>query len=406
MTAQRPNSFRSGPDDRGHFGIYGGRFVAETLMPNILELEKAYTAAKADPKFQQEMDLYLANYVGRPSPLYFAERLTKKFGGAKIYFKREDLNHTGAHKVNNVTGQIMLALRMGKTRIIAETGAGMHGVATATLCAKFGLPCIVYMGAVDVERQQPNVLRMKILGAEVRAVESGSRTLKDAMNEALRDWVTNVSDTFYCIGTVAGPHPYPAMVRDFQCIIGRETREQMQKAEGRLPDSLIACIGGGSNAMGLFHPFLDDPSVEIYGVEAAGHGLATTKHAASIAGGKPGVLHGNRTYLLMDADGQIEEAHSISAGLDYPGIGPEHAWLKDMGRVQFLSATDDEAVAAFQLCSQLEGIIPALEPAHALARVFDLAPTKPADHLMVVNLSGRGDKDLASVEEYLADTKK
>jgi tryptophan synthase beta chain len=406
MTAQRPNSFRSGPDDRGHFGIYGGRFVAETLMPNILELEKAYTAAKADPKFQQEMDLYLANYVGRPSPLYFAERLTKKFGGAKIYFKREDLNHTGAHKVNNVTGQIMLALRMGKTRIIAETGAGMHGVATATLCAKFGLPCIVYMGAVDVERQQPNVLRMKILGAEVRAVESGSRTLKDAMNEALRDWVTNVSDTFYCIGTVAGPHPYPAMVRDFQCIIGRETREQMQKAEGRLPDSLIACIGGGSNAMGLFHPFLDDPSVEIYGVEAAGHGLATTKHAASIAGGKPGVLHGNRTYLLMDTDGQIEEAHSISAGLDYPGIGPEHAWLKDMGRVQFLSATDDEAVAAFQLCSQLEGIIPALEPAHALARVFDLAPTKAADHLMVVNLSGRGDKDLASVEEYLADTKK
>jgi tryptophan synthase beta chain len=406
MTAQRPNSFRSGPDDRGHFGIYGGRFVAETLMPNILELEKAYTAAKADPKFQQEMDLYLANYVGRPSPLYFAERLTKKFGGAKIYFKREDLNHTGAHKVNNVTGQIMLALRMGKTRIIAETGAGMHGVATATLCAKFGLPCIVYMGAVDVERQQPNVLRMKILGAEVRAVESGSRTLKDAMNEALRDWVTNVSDTFYCIGTVAGPHPYPAMVRDFQCIIGRETREQMQKAEGRLPDSLIACIGGGSNAMGLFHPFLDDSSVEIYGVEAAGHGLATTKHAASIAGGKPGVLHGNRTYLLMDTDGQIEEAHSISAGLDYPGIGPEHAWLKDMGRVQFLSATDDEAVAAFQLCSQLEGIIPALEPAHALARVFDLAPTKAADHLMVVNLSGRGDKDLASVEEYLADTKK
>jgi tryptophan synthase beta chain len=406
MTAQRPNSFRSGPDERGHFGIYGGRFVAETLMPNILELEKAYAEAKADPKFQQEMDGHLANYVGRPSPLYFAERLTAKFGGAKIYFKREELNHTGAHKVNNVLGQIMLAKRMGKTRIIAETGAGMHGVATATLCAKFGLRCIVYMGAVDVERQQPNVLRMKILGAEVRAVESGSRTLKDAMNEALRDWVTNVADTFYCIGTVAGPHPYPAMVRDFQCIIGRETREQMQKAEGRLPDSLIACIGGGSNAMGLFHPFLDDPAIEIYGVEAAGHGLATTKHAASIAGGKPGVLHGNRTYLLMNADGQIEEAHSISAGLDYPGIGPEHAWLKDMGRVQFLSATDDEAVAAFQLCSKLEGIIPALEPAHALARVFDLAPTKPADHLMVVNLSGRGDKDLASVETYLADKKK
>ncbi len=405
MTKPAPNSFRTGPDERGHFGIYGGRFVAETLMPNILELEKAYADAKADPKYQQEMDGHLAAYVGRPSPLYFAERLTKKFGGAKIYFKREELNHTGAHKVNNVLGQIMLALRMGKKRIIAETGAGMHGVATATLCAKFGLQCIVYMGAVDVERQKPNVLRMKILGAEVRAVESGSKTLKDAMNEALRDWVTNVAETFYCIGTVAGPHPYPAMVRDFQCIIGRETREQMQKAEGRLPDSLIACIGGGSNAMGLFHPFLDDRTVEIYGVEAAGHGLDTTKHAASIAGGKPGVLHGNRTYLLMNGDGQIEEAHSISAGLDYPGIGPEHAWLKDMGRVQFLSATDNEAVAAFQLCSKLEGIIPALEPAHALARVFDLAPKKPKDHLMVVNLSGRGDKDLDSVEAFLESKK-
>jgi tryptophan synthase beta chain len=375
-------------------------------MPNILELEKAYDAAKADPAFKKEMDFHLTHFVGRPSPLYFAERLTEKLGGAKIYFKREDLNHTGAHKVNNVTGQIMLAMRMGKKRIIAETGAGMHGVATATLCAKFGLDCIVYMGAVDVERQQPNVLRMKILGAEVRAVESGSKTLKDAMNEALRDWVTNVSDTFYCIGTVAGPHPYPAMVRDFQCIIGKETREQMQEAEGRLPDSLIACIGGGSNAMGLFHPFLDDRSVEIYGVEAAGHGVTTGLHAASIAGGRPGVLHGNRTYLLMDADGQIAEAHSISAGLDYPGIGPEHAWLNDMGRVQFLSATDDEAVAAFQLCSQLEGIIPALEPAHALARVFDLAPKLPKDHLMVVNLSGRGDKDLASIEAYLASKKK
>ncbi len=406
MNVLQPNSFRTGPDERGHFGIYGGRFVAETLMPLILDLEKAYAAAKADPKYRQEMDGHLANYVGRPSALYYAERLTRKFGGAKIYFKREDLNHTGAHKVNNVLGQIMLALRMGKTRIIAETGAGMHGVATATLCAKFGLPCIVYMGAVDVERQQPNVLRMKMLGAEVRAVESGSRTLKDAMNEALRDWVTNVSDTFYCIGTVAGPHPYPAMVRDFQCVIGNETREQMMALEGRLPDSLIACIGGGSNAMGLFHPFLDDRSVEIYGVEAAGHGVATGQHAASIAGGRPGVLHGNRTYLLMDADGQIEEAHSISAGLDYPGIGPEHSWLKDMGRVQFLSATDDEAVAAFQLCSQLEGIIPALEPAHALARVFDLAPQKPKDHLMVVNLSGRGDKDLASVEAYLEGKKK
>jgi tryptophan synthase beta chain len=381
-------------------------------MPLILALEKAYAQAKADPAFQNEMDGHLATYVGRPSPLYFAERLTQHVrktasgpsaGGAKIYFKREELNHTGAHKVNNVLGQIMLARRMGKTRIIAETGAGMHGVATATLCAKFGLPCIVYMGAVDVERQKPNVLRMKILGAEVRPVESGARTLKDAMNEALRDWVTNVSDTFYCIGTVAGPHPYPAMVRDFQSIIGRETREQMQVAEGRLPDSLIACIGGGSNAMGLFHPFLDERSIEIYGVEAAGHGLKSGKHAASIAGGRPGVLHGNRTYLLMDDDGQIEEAHSISAGLDYPGIGPEHAWLKDMGRVKFLSATDDEAVAAFQLCSKLEGIIPALESAHALAKVPEIAATKPKDHLMVVNLSGRGDKDLASVEAFLGN---
>jgi tryptophan synthase beta chain len=409
MTVQQPNSFRTGPDEHGHFGIYGGRFVAETLMPLILELEKAYAQAKGDPAFQKEMDGHLATYVGRPSPLYFAERLTQHVrktsgsssGGAKIYFKREELNHTGAHKVNNVLGQIMLALRMGKTRIIAETGAGMHGVATATLCAKFGLPCIVYMGAVDVERQKPNVLRMKILGAEVRPVESGARTLKDAMNEALRDWVTNVSDTFYCIGTVAGPHPYPAMVRDFQSIIGRETREQMQAAEGRLPDSLIACIGGGSNAMGLFHPFLDDRAIEIYGVEAAGHGLKSGKHAASVAGGKPGVLHGNRTYLLMDDDGQIEEAHSISAGLDYPGIGPEHAWLNDMGRVKFLSATDDEAVAAFQLCSKLEGIIPALESAHALARVPEIAAAKPKDHLMVVNLSGRGDKDLTSVEAFL-----
>ncbi|MBS0536223.1 MAG: tryptophan synthase subunit beta [Proteobacteria bacterium] len=407
MTVQQQlNSFRTGPDERGHFGIYGGRFVAETLMPLILDLEKAYNQAKADPAFKKEMDSYLSHYVGRPSPLYFAERLTQKFGGAKIYFKREDLNHTGAHKVNNVTGQIMLAKRMGKTRIIAETGAGMHGVATATLCAKFGLPCIVYMGAVDVERQQPNVLRMKMLGAEVRAVTSGSATLKDAMNEALRDWVTNVSDTFYCIGTVAGPHPYPAMVRDFQCIIGNETREQMQQAEGRLPDSLVACIGGGSNAMGLFHPFLDDRSVEIYGVEAAGHGIPSGQHAASVSGGRPGVLHGNRTYLLMDDDGQIIEAHSISAGLDYPGIGPEHAWLNDMGRVKFLSATDEEAVAAFQLCSQLEGIIPALEPAHALARVFDLAPKLPKDHLMVVNLSGRGDKDLASVQAWLEARKK
>jgi tryptophan synthase beta chain len=415
MSIQRPNSFRTGPDERGHFGLYGGRFVAETLMPLILDLERAYAQAKADPAFGSEMTFHLTHYVGRPSPLYFAERLTAHcrnmnaasgLMGAKIYLKREDLNHTGAHKVNNVLGQILLARRMGKERIIAETGAGMHGVATATLCAKFGLKCIVYMGSVDVARQQPNVLRMKALGAEVRPVVSGSNTLKDAMNEALRDWVTNVADTFYCIGTVAGPHPYPMMVRDFQSVIGNEAREQMQEAEGRLPDSLIACIGGGSNAMGLFHPFLDDQQVEIYGVEAAGHGLASGLHAASIAGGAPGVLHGNRTYLLMNADGQINEAHSISAGLDYPGIGPEHAWLNDIGRVKYLSATDDEAVAAFELCARLEGIIPALEPAHALARVLDIAPQKPKDHLMVVNLSGRGDKDLASVAEYLERRKK
>ena len=401
MTVQQPNSFRTGPDERGHFGLYGGRFVAETLMPLILELEQAYAEAKNDPLFCKQMDGYLKDYVGRPSPLYFAERLSGHLRGAKVYFKREDLNHTGAHKVNNVLGQILLARRMGKPRVIAETGAGMHGVATATMCAKFGLECIVYMGVVDVERQKPNVLRMRALGAEVRPVESGSKTLKDAMNEALRDWVTNVSNTFYCIGTVAGPHPYPMMVRDFQSVIGNETREQMLAAEGRLPDSLIACIGGGSNAMGLFHPFLDDAQVEIYGVEAAGHGLASGLHAASIAGGRPGVLHGNRTYLLMDEDGQINEAHSISAGLDYPGIGPEHAWLNDIKRVKYLSATDEEALAAFQLCSRLEGIIPALEPAHALARVMDLAPQRPEDHLMVVNLSGRGDKDLASVADYL-----
>jgi tryptophan synthase beta chain len=401
MSMQQLNTLRSGPDEHGHFGIYGGRFVAETLMPLILELEQAYAQARKDPQFAAEMTAYLNNYVGRPSPLYFAERLTEHLGGAKIYFKREDLNHTGAHKVNNVLGQVLLARRMGKARVIAETGAGMHGVATATLCAKFGLGCIIYMGVVDVERQEANVLRMRALGAEVRPVTSGSQTLKDAMNEALRDWVTNVTDTFYCIGTVAGPHPYPMMVRDFQSIIGEETRAQMRELEGRLPNSLIACIGGGSNAMGLFHPFLDDRDVEIYGVEAAGHGLASGLHAASIAGGRPGVLHGNRTYLLMNEDGQINEAHSISAGLDYPGIGPEHSWLNDIGRVKYLSATDDEAVAAFQLCSQLEGIIPALEPAHALARVMDLAPAKPKDHLMVVNLSGRGDKDLASVSDYL-----
>jgi len=402
MTVQsKPNSFRTGPDERGHFGQYGGRFVAETLMPLILELEEAYAQAKRDVAFRKQMDGYLADYVGRPSPLYFAERLTAHLGGAKVYLKREDLNHTGAHKVNNVLGQIMLARRMGKPRVIAETGAGMHGVATATMCAKFGLECVVYMGSVDIARQQPNVLRMKALGATVRPVESGSKTLKDAMNEALRDWVSNVTNTFYCIGTVAGPHPYPMMVRDFQSVIGEEVRVQMQKAEGRLPDSLIACIGGGSNAMGLFFPFLDDAEIEIYGVEAAGHGLKSGQHAASLAGGKPGVLHGNRTYLLMDGDGQINEAHSISAGLDYPGIGPEHAWLHDVGRIKYLAATDKEALAAFQLCARLEGIIPALEPAHALARVADLAPKKPKDHLMVVNLSGRGDKDLASVADHL-----
>jgi tryptophan synthase beta chain len=405
MTAHEPNSFRTGPDERGRFGLFGGRFVAETLMPLILDLEKAYAAAKVDPAFQREMDWYLAHYVGRPSPLYFAERLTEHLrapgGGAKIYFKRDELNHTGAHKVNNVLGQVMLAKRMGKPRVIAETGAGQHGVATATLCARFGLKCVVYMGEVDVERQKPNMFRMKLLGAEVRPVQSGSKTLKDAMNEALRDWVTNVEDTFYCIGTVAGPHPYPMMVRDFQSVIGRETREQMMAAEGRLPDSLIACIGGGSNAMGLFHPFLDEPNIEIYGVEAAGHGLDTGLHAASIAGGRPGVLHGNRTYLLMDEDGQITEAHSISAGLDYPGIGPEHAWLNDMGRIKYLSATDEEALDAFQLCCKLEGIIPALEPAHALAQVIKLAPQKPRDHLMVMNMCGRGDKDIFTVAEHL-----
>jgi tryptophan synthase beta chain len=407
---QQPNSFRTGPDERGHFGLYGGRFVAETLMPLVLELEQAYAAAKNDPAFKREMDGYLTHYVGRPSPLYFAERMTehcrglKAAGserGAKIYFKRDELNHTGAHKVNNVLGQIMLARRMGKPRIIAETGAGQHGVATATLCARFGLKCVVYMGSVDVERQKPNVFRMKLLGAEVIPVESGSKTLKDAMNEALRDWVTNVADTFYCIGTVAGPHPYPMMVRDFQSVIGQETREQMQAAEGRLPDSLIACIGGGSNAMGLFHPFLDDQEIEIFGVEAAGHGVKSGAHAASIAGGRPGVLHGNRTYLLMNADGQITEAHSISAGLDYPGIGPEHSWLNDMGRVTYLSATDREALDAFQLCCKLEGIIPALEPAHALAKVLEIAPTKPREHLMVMNMCGRGDKDIFTVAEHL-----
>jgi tryptophan synthase beta chain len=401
MSTSAPNSYRKGPDETGKFGIYGGRFVAETLMPNILELEAAYAAARKDPAYEAELNDFLEHYVGRPSPLYFAERLTEYLGGAKIYFKRDELNHTGAHKINNVMGQILLARRMGKTRIIAETGAGQHGVATATACARFGLECIVYMGATDVERQAPNVFRMKLLGAEVVPVTSGRSTLKDAMNEALRDWVSNVDDTFYCIGTVAGPHPYPAMVRDFQSVIGRETREQMQKREGRLPDSLIAAIGGGSNAMGLFYPFLDDPSVEIIGVEAAGRGVDTDEHAASITGGRPGVLHGNRTYLLMDDDGQIQEAHSISAGLDYPGIGPEHSWLNDTGRVTYISATDDEALEAFKLCCKLEGIIPALEPCHALAKVMDIAPTKPADHLMVMNMCGRGDKDIFTVAEHL-----
>ena len=401
MTVQNPNSFRNGPDETGHFGLFGGRFVAETLMPLILSLEKAYDVAKNDPAFQEEMRSYLTHYVGRPSPLYYAERLTEHLGGAKIYLKRDELNHTGAHKINNVMGQILLAMRMGKTRIIAETGAGQHGVATATVCARFGLKCIVYMGAVDVERQKPNVFRMKMLGAEVVPVVSGAKTLKDAMNEALRDWVSNVEDTFYCIGTAAGPHPYPAMVRDFQCVIGREAREQMLEREGRLPNSLIACIGGGSNAIGLFHPVLDDKDVAIYGVEAAGHGLSSGAHAASLTGGRPGVLHGNRTYLLMDDDGQIAEAHSISAGLDYPGIGPEHSWLHDIGRVQYISATDTEALEAFQLLSKLEGIIPALEPAHAIAKVCEIAPKLPKDHLMIVNMCGRGDKDIFTVAEHL-----
>ena len=374
-------------------------------MAPLEELEHAYHQAAADPAFQVELADLLQNYAGRPTPLYYAKRLSEMLGGAKIYLKREDLLHTGAHKINNAIGQILLAKRMGKTRIIAETGAGQHGVATATLCARFGLECVVYMGAVDIARQQPNVIRMEMLGAKVIPVQSGTRTLKDAMNEALRDWVTNVHNTFYCIGTVAGPHPYPTLVRDFQSIIGNETKTQMQEVEGRLPDSLVACIGGGSNAMGLFHPFLDDPSVEIFGVEAAGHGL-TQLHAASIAGGRPGVLHGNRTYLLMDADGQIQDAHSISAGLDYPGIGPEHSWLNEVGRVKYLSATDEEALEAFQLLSRLEGIIPALEPAHAIAKVMELAPERPKDHLMVVNLSGRGDKDVPQVGDILKGRKK
>jgi tryptophan synthase beta chain len=395
------NTYRSGPDERGHFGMFGGRFVAETLMPLILAVERAYEAAKRDPSFQAEIDYYAKHYVGRPSPLYFAERLTGHLGGAKVYFKRDELNHTGAHKINNCMGQILLARRMGKTRIIAETGAGQHGVATATVAALFDLPCVVYMGETDIERQAPNVFRMKLLGAEVVPVKSGSRTLKDAMNEALRDWVANVENTFYIIGTVAGPHPYPAMVRDFQSVIGTEVREQMMALEGRLPDTLVACIGGGSNAMGLFYPFLDEAEVRIVGVEAAGHGIETGEHAASLTGGRPGVLHGNRTYLLQDDDGQITEAHSISAGLDYPGIGPEHAWLHEAGRVEYVSATDKEALEAFQLCSRMEGIIPALEPAHALAHVAKIAPDLPRDHLLVMNLCGRGDKDVFAVADAL-----
>ena len=401
----QPNSYRNGPDETGHFGMFGGRFVAETLMPLILSVERAYGEARQDPSFQAEMDYYMAHYVGRPSPLYFAERLSEELsgrkGGPKIYFKRDELNHTGAHKINNCLGQVLLARRMGKRRIIAETGAGQHGVATATICALFGLECTVFMGATDIERQAPNVFRMKLLGAKVEPVTSGTGTLKDAMNEALRDWVARVEDTFYVIGTVAGPHPYPAMVRDFQSVIGHEVRAQMAEAEGRLPDTLVACVGGGSNAMGLFHPFLDDPDVAMIAVEAGGEGVETGKHAASLTGGEPGVLHGNRTYLLQNTDGQIIDAHSISAGLDYPGIGPEHAWLHDLGRVRYTSITDAEALEAFQLCSRMEGIIPALEPSHALAHVGKIAPDLPDGHLLVMNMCGRGDKDVFAVAKAL-----
>ncbi|HLS19826.1 MAG TPA: tryptophan synthase subunit beta [Paracoccaceae bacterium] len=402
MSSEMPNTYRGGPDERGRFGRFGGRFVSETLMPLILELEAEWGRAQADPAFWAEMDDLLKHYVGRPSPLYFAPRMTEELGGAKIYLKRDELNHTGAHKINNVLGQILLARRMGKTRIIAETGAGQHGVATATVCAKFGLKCVVFMGATDVERQRPNVFRMKLLGAEVVPVKAGRATLKDAMNEALRDWVTNVHDTFYCIGTVAGPHPYPAMVRDFQSIIGREAREQIMEAEGRLPDVLVAAIGGGSNAIGLFHPFLDESDIRIIGVEAGGHGVDDRiEHSASLSGGRPGVLHGNRTYLLQDADGQIQEGHSISAGLDYPGVGPEHAWLHEIGRVEYVSATDKEALDAFQFSCRTEGIIPALEPSHALAHVAKLAPTLSRETLIVMNMCGRGDKDIFTVADAL-----
>jgi tryptophan synthase beta chain len=399
--SRAPNSFRSGPDLKGHFGAYGGRFVAETLMPLVLELERAYEDARVDPAFQAELSGLLKTYAGRESPLYFAERLTKHLGGAKIYLKREDLNHTGAHKINNCLGQILLARRMKKTRIIAETGAGSHGVATATVAARFGLPCVVYMGAVDMERQKPNVFRMRLLGTEVREVTSGSKTLKDATNEALRDWVANVDDTFYIIGSVVGPHPYPAMVRDFQLVIGNETRAQLDEVEGRLPDLVVACVGGGSNAIGMFHPFLDEPDVVIHGVEAAGEGVDSSRHAATLSKGSPGVLHGSRGYLLQNRDGQVLEAHSISAGLDYPGVGPEHSWLKDQGRVKYFSATDKEALDAFVLLSRLEGIIPALEPAHALAHVARVAPQMKKDEIIVVCLSGRGDKDVFSAAAAL-----
>ncbi|MWV28299.1 tryptophan synthase subunit beta [Aurantiacibacter rhizosphaerae] len=408
MTESKPNSFRNQPDDRGHFGQFGGRYVAETLMPLILDLEREYTAAKADDSFKAEFDDLLEHYVGRPSPLYYAPRITEELRkdapegkGAQIWFKRDELNHTGAHKINNCIGQILLARRMGKTRIIAETGAGQHGVATATVCARFGLPCTIFMGATDVKRQQPNVFRMKLLGAEVVPVTSGRATLKDAMNEALRDWVANVHDTFYIIGTAAGPHPYPELVRDFQSVIGREARAQMLERTGRLPDLLVAAIGGGSNAIGLFHPFLDDPSVKMLGVEAAGHGLEGDEHAASLAGGFPGILHGNKTYLLQDDDGQITEGHSISAGLDYPGIGPEHAWLKESGRVDYTYATDTEALDAFQLLCRTEGIIPALEPSHAIAAIGKVAREMPEDAIICANLCGRGDKDIFTVAEAL-----
>ncbi len=401
MTAQAPNSFKMGPDDQGQFGIYGGRFVAETLMPNILELDAAYAAAKKDPEFLSELEYLNKHYTGRPSPLYFAERLTEHLGGAKVYFKRDELNHTGSHKINNCLGQILLAKRMGKTRLIAETGAGQHGVAAATVAARFGYPCLVYMGAKDVHRQSPNVFRMKLLGAEIESVTAGAGTLKDAMNEALRDWVTNVEDTYYLIGTAAGPHPYPELVRDFQSVIGKEAREQIQEMEGRLPDLLIASVGGGSNAIGLFHPFLDDDNVQIVGVEAGGKGLQGDEHCASLTAGRPGVLHGNRTYLLQDAEGQIEEGASISAGLDYPGIGPEHSWLKDTGRCEYVPIMDTEALDAFQLLCRLEGIIPALEPSHALAEVVKRAPQMDKDQIIIMNLCGRGDKDVHTVSEQL-----